>query len=90
MPPLDDQTALAIERRRPPLDGHLYRSSGGGFLLLITCLSRSSRGVRAPPGNLDKPVVKRSTCPLGWYQLGKQVGRLAGLVPARRAGRPAL
>ncbi|PLW04651.1 hypothetical protein PCANC_15239 [Puccinia coronata f. sp. avenae] len=91
-PPLDGQSVPVIERKEYALllMTSLYRSSGGGFLLLITRLSRSSRGVRAPPGNLDKPVVKRSTCPLGWYQLGKQVGRLAGLVPARQAGRPAL
>ncbi|PLW04967.1 hypothetical protein PCANC_28776 [Puccinia coronata f. sp. avenae] len=96
-PPLDDRTAPAIERRRPPLDEEyalllmtgLYQSSRGGVLLLITLLSRSSRGVRAPPNNPDKPVFKRSTFPLGWYQLGEQVGLLAGLVPAWQACRPA-
>ncbi|PLW28908.1 hypothetical protein PCANC_27617 [Puccinia coronata f. sp. avenae] len=70
-PPLDDRTAPVIERRRPPLDCRLYRSSRGGVLLLITRLSRSSRGVRAPPNNPDKPVFKRSTFLLGWYQLGE-------------------
>ncbi|PLW20749.1 hypothetical protein PCANC_09325 [Puccinia coronata f. sp. avenae] len=72
-PPLDDRTALAIERRRPPLDGRSVLVIKRIFLLLITRLSRSSRGVRAPPGNPDNSVVKRSTCPLGWYQLGEQL-----------------
>ncbi|PLW39830.1 hypothetical protein PCANC_20676 [Puccinia coronata f. sp. avenae] len=100
--PVNNPGRPVIKRSTPPLMTRLRWPLRGGILLLMAGPSRSlrgvrtpldGRGVRAPPGNLDKSVVKRSTCLLGWYQLGKQLGKqvglLAGLVPAQQAGRPA-
>jgi hypothetical protein len=67
-----------------PITNHLPEDSAllaGSFFFLFLC-SRTCAHL------LGTSSASRSTCPQGWFQLGKQVNLPAGLVPAWQADQP--